>query len=250
MSLTGLEADLAIHQKLPDEPNDVGGLSAQALKEKFDEAGLTIQAYLNETHIPEVEEALEKTLDEARGYADRKVVAVGAGDMAAALYDTRKRRQDVYQYAHDEAVRVLGPAARFGYVAVGAAQGTSRNGADDCARFAGSWVDPRGFWDAGQEEFAVPEGAQAMAVTLYVKWARQVFNDCTVRAVVNGATAASVSGPDDSSGNYRWDTVTLAFPVQGGDRVAVRLETQARGGIVDNDQAEVNAQTMRAEILM
>lgn len=52
MALPGFTTDLNIIQQLADEPNDVDGLSAQDLKEKFDEAGLTIQKWLNETLLP------------------------------------------------------------------------------------------------------------------------------------------------------------------------------------------------------
>lgn len=50
--LTEFKNDLNIIQKLDDEPNDVGGLTAAELKAKFDEAGLTIQAWINEVFIP------------------------------------------------------------------------------------------------------------------------------------------------------------------------------------------------------
>lgn len=40
-------ADMDIIQKLDDEPNDVGGLTASELKAKFDEAGNTIKAWIN-----------------------------------------------------------------------------------------------------------------------------------------------------------------------------------------------------------
>lgn len=46
--------DLNVIQGLDDEPNDVGGLTAAELKAKFDQAGLTIQRYINETLIPSV----------------------------------------------------------------------------------------------------------------------------------------------------------------------------------------------------
>ena len=49
-----ITADLNIIQKLDDEPNDVGGLSAQELKEKFDEAGNVIKTFLNESLIPQL----------------------------------------------------------------------------------------------------------------------------------------------------------------------------------------------------
>lgn len=52
MALTEFTNDLSIIQKLDDEPNDVGGLTSAELKAKFDEAGLTIQTWINETFIP------------------------------------------------------------------------------------------------------------------------------------------------------------------------------------------------------
>lgn len=58
MSLTKLTDDLNIIQKLDDEPNDVGGLTAAELKAKFDEAGNAIQTYLNDTLTTEIDSAL------------------------------------------------------------------------------------------------------------------------------------------------------------------------------------------------
>lgn len=55
MSLTKFTKDMAIIAALDDEPNDVGGLSAQALKDKFDEGGKAIKDYINETLTAEVE---------------------------------------------------------------------------------------------------------------------------------------------------------------------------------------------------
>lgn len=52
MALTEFQDDLNIIQKLDDEPNDVGGLTAAELKAKFDEAGLTIQVWLNTVLLP------------------------------------------------------------------------------------------------------------------------------------------------------------------------------------------------------
>lgn len=46
--------DMAIIQKLDDQPNDVGGLTAAELKAKFDEGGLALQEYLNETLLPSI----------------------------------------------------------------------------------------------------------------------------------------------------------------------------------------------------
>ena len=54
MAIRTLDEDLSIIQKLDDEPNDVGGLSAAELKARFDAAGLAIQSYINETLIPDI----------------------------------------------------------------------------------------------------------------------------------------------------------------------------------------------------
>ena len=48
--LQTLNDDLNIIQKLDDEPNDVGGMSAQELKAAFDKAGNSIQG-LSLIHI-------------------------------------------------------------------------------------------------------------------------------------------------------------------------------------------------------
>lgn len=49
-----LNGDLNIIAKLDDEPNDVGGLSSDQLKAKFDEAGNVIKDYINNTLIPAI----------------------------------------------------------------------------------------------------------------------------------------------------------------------------------------------------
>lgn len=55
MAFTPLNDDLNIIQKLPDLPNDVGGLSADELKAAYDEAGILIKRYINNILIKELE---------------------------------------------------------------------------------------------------------------------------------------------------------------------------------------------------
>ena len=57
MSLPKFNEDIQIISKLADEPNDVGGLSANELKAKFDEAGTLIKAFINDTLLPYLEAA-------------------------------------------------------------------------------------------------------------------------------------------------------------------------------------------------
>ena len=64
-----IQDDLDIIQKLDDEPNDTGGLTASELKAKFDESGNIIKNYLNNTLLPAISdtvaEADERTAAEA-----------------------------------------------------------------------------------------------------------------------------------------------------------------------------------------
>jgi len=54
MSITPMTDNLNIIAALDNEPNDVGGLTAEQLKAKFDEAGNKIKKYINESLIPEL----------------------------------------------------------------------------------------------------------------------------------------------------------------------------------------------------
>lgn len=65
-----LDGDLNIIQKLDDEPNDVGGLTAQELKAKFDESGNVIKKYINETLVPAILE--DEATEAARTAAENE----------------------------------------------------------------------------------------------------------------------------------------------------------------------------------
>ena len=58
MALTKMTADLDIIQALADKPNVSDGLSAQQLKQKFDESGNTIKGFINNTLTEEIDTAL------------------------------------------------------------------------------------------------------------------------------------------------------------------------------------------------
>lgn len=55
MPFQKLNDDLNIISKLADEPNDVGGLTAAQLKEKFDAAGNAIKEFINTIFIAQLE---------------------------------------------------------------------------------------------------------------------------------------------------------------------------------------------------
>ncbi len=245
MRLATLDEDLAVHQKLDDEPNDVGGLTAQELKEKFDHAALVIQAYLNKVHLPEIARELEATLEAAKRYANQKVVDIGSGDMAQAVYDVHGRQKDVYDYAEEKAREVLGDAARFGYVAAGKCAGKVSNSGEAKIDFVDK-ADPRGLWNSGEKCFVVPAGGQAMVVTAQMKWARTSFGNCYISAKVNGVEKVRRMGPENSSGTFVWETVLLPLTVAPGDKVTVSVGCSRSG----SDLAEVNLTYLRAEIIL
>ena len=66
MALERFEKNMGIIQQLPDEPNDVGGLSSAELKAKFDEGGEALKEYINEVLLPGIEDAgLAETIKSA-----------------------------------------------------------------------------------------------------------------------------------------------------------------------------------------
>lgn len=68
-----LEDDVDVIQKLDDEPNDVGGLTAAELKAKFDEAANIIKTYLNETLVPQLSDTVAEA--EVRAQAESERIA-------------------------------------------------------------------------------------------------------------------------------------------------------------------------------
>lgn len=98
--------DLNIIQALDDEPNDVGGLTAAELKAKFDQAGLTIQRYLNETLIPQV--LAEDATENARQAAE---TARAAAEQGRAQAETQRQSAEA-QRRESEERRDLAEASR------------------------------------------------------------------------------------------------------------------------------------------
>lgn len=71
MAFEKFNKDMKIISALDDEPNDVGGLTAAALKAKFDEGGEAIKRYINDTLIPAVVEDGETEEHRAEAEAAR-----------------------------------------------------------------------------------------------------------------------------------------------------------------------------------
>lgn len=248
MKLTKMEEDLRIHQKLDDEPNDVGGLTAQELKAKFDQAGLAIQSYLNETHLPETEAAVEEAVEEAKSYTDKKVAGLGTGDMSAAVYDTQKRRADVFEYAEAKAREAKEDTSKLGYVCGGTDWQVAHNATVNAVKPEGA-VDPKGIWPVANGALVAPAGAKAVVVHLRGSWARQILGKCFIRLKVNGEGRDIREGPDTNNGVHVIETMILIAEVEEGDEVTLELEAR-KGASSSNSNAEIILKDIFVEFVL
>ena len=106
LAIPAFEEDVDVIQKLDDEPNDVGGLTAAELKAKFDEAGNRIKTYLNETLVPSISE----TVAEAEERAEAEAARVLAEEQRATAEQERVSSEAEREQA--EAERRSGEAER------------------------------------------------------------------------------------------------------------------------------------------
>lgn len=119
MPFTKLEKDMGIIAKLEDEPNDVGGLTAAQLKDKFDEGGVAVKKYLNETLLPELAatDAAEKLGAQLNGESmsvqealdELQVAAVKSGNVPVGGFAgdiLRKRSDGLYDLEWSSAAQI------------------------------------------------------------------------------------------------------------------------------------------------
>lgn len=78
MALPKFLEDVNIISKLEDEPNDVGGLTAEEFKARFDAAPNLIKQYINELLLPKIESDIE---------AAAKGISAGSGIDGSTLRD-------------------------------------------------------------------------------------------------------------------------------------------------------------------
>lgn len=85
MSMSSFDKDMNIIQKLNDEPNDRDGLTAGELKAKFDEGGLAVKGYLNNTVRPYVNGLDNDKYDKTGGTLSGNVIVVQDDAVAPSL---------------------------------------------------------------------------------------------------------------------------------------------------------------------
>ena len=96
MALTTLTDDLEIISALDDEPNDVGGLTADQLKAKFDEGPLALQTYLNTVLLPEMDAEHLPYLYGAATTIKEAIEAIVSGTMPPGSVTTTQLSSSIY----------------------------------------------------------------------------------------------------------------------------------------------------------
>ena len=96
MAIENFNEDVEVIQKLDTLPNQEGGLSAEELKAKFDQAAMAIKNFINNSLLPVVREledakdpsiiyGLDQTLSEPGRAADAKAVGDALSGKASLL---------------------------------------------------------------------------------------------------------------------------------------------------------------------
>lgn len=225
MKLTTLDEDLRIHQKLEDEPNDVGGLSAQALKEKFDQAGVTIQKYLNETHLPEEEKAVEDALFAAKAYTDAKAITLEQGNMKTAVYDAKKRRKDIFDYTDEKIAELKAKKSSGAWVCSGQCEVYTTSGLQKRLETFQSLTDPNGLWSETEKAFVMPEGGTIALLIVRGRSCRYSQSKSIVRVFVNGTETVTYSMGYNTSSAWELQTFVIPLMVNEGDRVSLKVHS-------------------------
>lgn len=90
MAFTRLLDNLAVIAALDDEPNDIGGLTADQLKAKFDQAPLAVQVYLNNVLLPKLESIIDGD-SAAESLGSATITGVSGHTIHAQLSDLKNQ---------------------------------------------------------------------------------------------------------------------------------------------------------------
>ena len=216
--IPGLDDDLDIIQKLDDEPNDVGGLTAAELKAKFDAAGNTIKRYINEELLP----AISDTVAEA--------------DARAAAEAQRQANETARVSA--EQGRVTAESGRVSAENVRVSNETARQNAEQgrAAAEQGRAAAEQGRVSAEQGRVSA-EAARVLAEQQRVDANTGIVAQATAQANAAGNSAAAASASATAAGNSETAAKTS-------ERNAKASETAAAASA---SSASTSAQTAAAK---
>lgn len=260
-----LDGDLAIIQKLDDEPNDVGGLSAQELKAKFDEGGLAIQKYINETLIPAVlaEDAVEaqRAANEAQRQSNEQQ---RVADENVRLEAEADRTANEQTRSTNEATREANESAR---VAAEAQRAASENERKTAEAIRQSNEEQRQNIETGyiaQAEAAAKRAENAEASAGVNKTAAEQAATNAATSATNAATSAinasthatnarnsaAQSAAEATRASNSADAANLAKSAaeSAAQNAAAGVENRLKTYVADAEEAKSGAEMARDEI--
>lgn len=232
-----LDGDIAFISKLDDEPNDVGGLTANELKAEFDRAGLTIQSYLNEKLVPKIIE--EEAVNEVRTAAENERVA-----------NENQRIANENERTAQEAAREAAEANR-----VSTTEGIVAQSGANAERAAASAVNAKASEEAAAESARRAEDSKAGARELvndaeyfakesktYSEYAVQLAREAASSAA-SAATSAENAAASESAAKAAQEAAKESA------RQAAQSESEAKGvnANIQYVQEQTEAAAARAE---
>ena len=215
-----LDDDLDVIQKLDDEPNDVGGLTAAQLKAKFDEGPNAIKRYINDELLP----AISDTVAEADVRAEAEQGRVAAEAARVTAEQGRASAETGREQA--EAARGTAEQAR-----VAAEQG--RATAEQSRAFA---EDTRESQEAARQN---AEAARAAAEQERVNTNTGIVAQATQQATAAGQSATAAAGSAQTAAQQ----AALAQQAAGSAATAAasQLTGQMAGYVSDAQEAAQDA---------
>lgn len=181
MAITEIDVNsLGIIEKLDDEPNDVGGLSAADLKAKFDEAPKAIGTYINGTLIPGIGTEISKAGNFPDGGNAGQVLAKNTD----TAYDTAWKTMKFSDLSNDAGVQYTNQSLTESQKT----QARVNIGAPSAAQF---------------EDYVVEQGTDAkFSAYTYRKWNSGIY-ECWATASPGATSIKTAMGSMYRSGNVQ-----------------------------------------------
>lgn len=120
MAIPKMTDDVSIISVLGDNPNTDNGLSAEALKAKFDEAALLIKAYLNSKLVPAVATVETQTGNAVKSIGDVAANLESVSDVANTAHQAAEMAQTTANEAKEAALSAGGMKREFSSGAISA----------------------------------------------------------------------------------------------------------------------------------
>ncbi len=202
LDMKRLDDDLYVIQKLDDQPNDVGGLTAEELKLKFDEGPNRIKTYINETLIPAISDTVAEA--ELRGEAEAGRVSAETARAGAE----KRRIEEEEKRAAAESARLEAERSRQGAETARASAEAERVSAEtariseETARKSAETARASAETDRASAETARRNAEQARADAESRRIADEAARTAAERAREEWAAAAEVWEPYDAEKDY------------------------------------------------